>query len=141
MTRWWQRLFGRDEPETLDPNRSDLVVVAQCFDDSEACSTTLARASALNPDQPVLLRHYLRIPPEQVAQVCGIAAQDGYAAAPRTADPAPYELESLILQRVQLLDALHCSQERSRMVGLAQRHDGVADGWDAMQPGSATAHR
>jgi hypothetical protein len=141
VTRWWQRLFGRDEPEPLDPTRSDLVVVAQCFDDSEACSTTLARASALDPDQPVLLRHHLRIPPEQVAQVCGIAAQDGYAAAPRTENPGPYELESLILQRVQLLDALHCSQERSRMAGLAQRHDGVADGWDAMQPGSATAHR
>ncbi len=43
-------------------------------------------------------------------------------------------LRPLVLRRVQLLDALHCSQERSRMAGLAQRHDGFADGWDALQP-------
>ncbi|MEV2222077.1 hypothetical protein AB0E01_19655 [Nocardia vinacea] len=139
MTRWWQRLFGGNEPEPLDPTRSDLVVVAECFDDSEACSTTLARASALKADEPALLRHHLRIPPDRVDEVCAIAAQDGYAAAPRT--EGPHDLESLILQRVQLLDALHCSQERARMVGLAQRHDGVTDGWDALQPGSATAQR
>ncbi|MEV5839762.1 hypothetical protein [Nocardia sp. NPDC052112] len=137
MTRWWQRLFTRHEPEPLDPTRSDLVVVAECFDDSEACSTTLARASALKAGEPALLRHHLRIPPDRIDEVCAIAAQDGYAAAARNA--GPHELEALILQRVQLLDALHCSQERSRMVGLAQRHDGVADGWDALQPGSATA--
>lgn len=139
MTRWWQRLFGANEPEPLDPTRSDLVVVAECFDDSEACSTTLARASALKADEPALLRHHLRIPPDRVDEVCAIAAQDGYAAAPRA--EGPHDLESLILQRVQLLDALHCSQERARMVGLAQRHDGVTDGWDALQPGSATAQR
>ncbi|MBB5918013.1 hypothetical protein BJY24_006925 [Nocardia transvalensis] len=44
---------------------------------------------------------------------------------------------TLILQRVQVLDALHCSQERSRMAGLAQRHDGAALGWDALQPGDS----
>ncbi|MFI6368433.1 hypothetical protein ACIBG0_37565 [Nocardia sp. NPDC050630] len=139
MTRWWQRLFGAIEPEPLDPTRSDLVVVAECFDDSEACSTTLSRASALKADEPALLRHHLRIPPDRIDDVCAVAAQEGYAAAPRS--QGPYELESLILQRVQLLDALHCSQERNRMVGLAQRHDGVVDGWDALQPGSATTQR
>jgi hypothetical protein len=40
----------------------------------------------------------------------------------------------LVLQRVQVLDALHCSQERSRMAGLAQRRGGVALGWEALQP-------
>ncbi|MEV4239391.1 MULTISPECIES: hypothetical protein [unclassified Nocardia] len=139
MTWWWQRLFGGNEPEPLDPTRSDLVVVAECFDDSEGCSTTLSRATALQADAPALLRHHLRIPPDRIDEVCAIAAQDGYAAAPRT--EGPHELEALTLQRVQLLDALHCSQERARMVGLAQRHDGVADGWDALQPGSPTAQR
>ena len=43
------------------------------------------------------------------------------------------------LQRVQILDALHCSQERSRMAGLAQRRGGVVAGWDALQPGAPTA--
>jgi hypothetical protein len=40
----------------------------------------------------------------------------------------------VVLQRVQVLDALHCSQERSRMAGLAQRREGLALGWDALQP-------
>ncbi len=40
----------------------------------------------------------------------------------------------LVLERVQVLDALHCSQERSRMAGLAQRRGGVALGWEALQP-------
>ncbi|MGW0251633.1 hypothetical protein ACWDYH_33900 [Nocardia goodfellowii] len=129
----WRRLFGRGAPAALDPDRPDLVVVAASFDDAEACSAALARATALAPDAPVVLRHHLRIPAAQVGRVCEIAAQDGYSPAP--ADPAAdSELTTLILRRVQVLDALHCSQERSRMAGLAQRHDGFADGWDALQP-------
>lgn len=138
MAHWWQRIFGRGGPAPLDPTRADLVVVASSFDDAEACSTALERATALDADQPAVLRHHLRIPAEQVDRVCEIAAQDGYAPAPRIDGVGTDELGSLILQRVQLLDALHCSQEQSRMAGLAQRHDGIADGWDALQPGSAT---
>ncbi|WP_373290006.1 hypothetical protein [Longimycelium tulufanense] len=39
----------------------------------------------------------------------------------------------LVATRVQMLDALHCAQERSRMAGLAQRLGGEALGWDALQ--------
>ncbi|MEU1999617.1 hypothetical protein ABZ511_34735 [Nocardia gamkensis] len=131
----WRRLFRRDRPTALDPARADLVVVAACFDDTEACSAVLARATGLTPDAPAVLRHHLRIPPRHVPTVCAIAAQDGYSPAPQVGGPGSDELETVILQRVQLLDALHCSQERSRMAGLAQRHDGTADGWDALQPG------
>ncbi|WP_327114478.1 hypothetical protein OHB12_34635 [Nocardia sp. NBC_01730] len=132
--RPWRRMFGRGKRATLDPSRADLVVVASSFDDAEACSAALERATTLTPNAPAVLRHHLRIPPRHVETVCVIAAQDGYAPAPQVRGPRTDELETLILQRVQLLDALHCSQERSRMAGLAQRHDGSADGWDALQP-------
>ncbi|MER7454881.1 hypothetical protein ABTW96_31835 [Nocardia beijingensis] len=137
VTSRLRRLLRRDRPAALDPDRADLVVVASGFDDAEACSAALARATALTPDAPAVLRHHLRIPPRHVQAVCAIAAQDGYSPAPRVGDRGADEFETVILQRVQVLDALHCSQERSRMAGLAQRHDGVADGWDALQPGVA----
>ncbi|MEV0760933.1 hypothetical protein [Nocardia sp. NPDC050435] len=133
VTGLWRKLFGRAVEAPLDPDRSDLVVVAASFDDAEACSTALARAATLRADRPAVLRHHLRIPSAQVGRVCEIAAQEGYAPAAGV-NGADGDLEQLILQRVQLLDALHCSQERSRMAGLAQRHDGHADGWDALQP-------
>lgn len=136
--RWLGRMFGRGGPVPLDPSRADLVVVAASFDDAEACSAALARATELVPDADAVLRHHLRIPPGQVAAVCAIAAQDGYAPAPQVGGTGTEPLETVILQRVQVLDALHCSQERSRMAGLAQRHEGTADGWDALQPRPAT---
>jgi hypothetical protein len=43
-------------------------------------------------------------------------------------------LTALVLQRTQVLDAMHCAQEKSRMVSLAQRLGGTALGWDALQP-------
>ncbi|MGY2149678.1 hypothetical protein ACW9HM_09420 [Nocardia gipuzkoensis] len=133
-SRLWRRLLRRDRQTALDPHRADLVVVASGFDDAEACSTALARATGLMPDAPAVLRHHLRIPPQHVETVCAIAAQDGYSPAHQVGGPGADALETVILQRVQLLDALHCAQERSRMAGLAQRHDGTADGWDALQP-------
>ncbi|WP_067655139.1 hypothetical protein [Nocardia harenae] len=126
---WWRRLFGAAKAAGLDPARPDLVVVASSFDDAEACSAALKRGDRFVPADEVVLRHHLRVPGEHVARVCELAAQDGYAPA-QTDEPG-----LLLLQRVQVLDALHCSQERSRMAGLAQRHDGVAEGWEALQPG------
>ncbi|MFC8044361.1 hypothetical protein [Nocardia sp. NPDC057353] len=126
---WWRRLFGGSTTPPLDPARPDLVVVAASFDDAEACSAALERADRFAPGAEVVLRHHLRIPAEHVARVCELAAQDGYAPA-EAGEPG-----LLLLQRVQVLDALHCSQERSRMAGLAQRHEGSADGWEALQPG------
>lgn len=130
--KWWQRLLGRNAVAELDPARPDLVVVASSFDDSEACSAALGKALDWTVDEPVVLRHHLRVPAGQVNAVQIIAAQDGYnTGSLHDGDPA-----KLVLQRVQVLDALHCSQERSRMAGLAQRHDGDVLGWDALQPAS-----
>ncbi|MEV0856874.1 hypothetical protein [Nocardia fluminea] len=131
VVRMWRRLFGGQARE-LDPWRDDLVVVASSFDDVEACSTVLDRATALDREADAVLRHHLRLPAEQLAAACEIAGYDGYERA-EAASPAE-DLVPIILQRVQRLDPLTCSQERSRMAGLAQRHDGVADGWDALQP-------
>ena len=144
--RWWQRWRrARPEPE-LDPSRPDLVVVASCFDDAEAASATLERASSTSPrwepSAQAVLRHHLLLPEAQVADAVAVAGQDGYREAtsgPPAEQPVPGstglpDVRPLVLERVQVLDALHCSQERSRMAGLAQRRDGVALGWDALQP-------
>ncbi|MTE14045.1 hypothetical protein [Nocardia aurantiaca] len=127
---WWQRLLGRGGTTKLDPARPDLVVVASSFDDAEACSTALGKALDWSADQPVVLRHHLRVPVGQVNAVQVIAAQIGYdTASVDGADPA-----NLVLQRVQVLDALHCSQERARIAAVAHRHEGDVLGWDALQP-------
>jgi len=137
---WIRRLFGRRiRSVPLDPVRADLVVVASCFDDAEACSTALDRGArtppALDPAAEVLLRHHLRLPASEVEDAGAIAGQDGYVLA---GEPAASDGQvDVLLQRVQVLDALHCSQERSRMAGLAQRSGGTVLGWDALQPDPA----
>ncbi|MFF2087567.1 hypothetical protein ACFVVM_27650 [Nocardia sp. NPDC058176] len=139
VVRMWRRLFG-GEAQALDPARTDLVVVASSFDDAEAGSTALNRAVDLDRDADAVLRHHLRLPAGQIEAACEIAGYDGYVraeavpAAEGGPDAAGSELVPVVLQRVQRLDPLSCSQERSRMAGLAQRHDGIADGWDALQP-------
>ncbi|MBU3064016.1 hypothetical protein KO481_21095 [Nocardia sp. NEAU-G5] len=139
----WRRLLGRDETTAWDPARGDLVVVVSSFDDAESCSAALERAVSWTAAAPALLRHHLRIPAEQVEAVVAIAAQDDYSPAgaaapdPELVIPGPENgatTVDLLLQRVLVLDALHCSQERSRMAGLAQRHEGSVSGWDALQP-------
>lgn len=132
-------LSGRS-PEPLDRTRADLVVVVSGFDDVEACSTALERGAAGTPawipESDALLRHHLLLPADAVADAVDIAAQDGYT--PTSApEPADGGMLLLRLERVQVLDALHCSQERSRMAGLAQRHGGTVLGWEGLQPPAA----
>ncbi|MFD5809758.1 hypothetical protein [Rhodococcus aetherivorans] len=132
-----RRAFSRRGPEPLDPARPDLVVVVSSFDDVEACSTALERGAATepawSPESEAVLRHHLELPADSVERAIALAAQDGYAPA-QPGNPAGPGLQAVLLQRVQVLDALHCSQERSRMAGLAQRLGGTALGWDALQP-------
>lgn len=124
--------FGGGGPEPLDPGRTDLVVVVHGFDEVQACSVALAASPDWVADAPALLRHHLVLPHGTVAQAAATAAQDGYAPDARPSA----EGADLVLVRVQVLDALHCSQERSRMAGLAQRLGGHVLGWDALQPGA-----
>ena len=53
---------------------------------------------------------------------------------PEDVTPTVENSVRVVFERVQVLDALHCSQERSRMAGLAQRLGGSVAGWDALQP-------
>lgn len=144
----WRRFTNQGAVPELDPARTDLVVVVSSFDDAEACSAALARAVGWRPPEQALLRHHLRVPASSREAVTAIAAQDDYDAySPAAPARAPERAHTgsappgdtsdhieLVLQRVQILDTLHCSQECSRMAGLAQRHDGTVLGWDALQP-------
>ncbi len=127
--------------EPLDRDRPDLVVVVSSFDDAEACSSALARGTESEPywseSEEAVLRHHLTIPADGVDRAVELAAQDGYTVAVASADTptaADGHHRALVLQRVQILDAMHCAQEKSRMVSLAQRLGGTAHGWDALQP-------
>ncbi len=142
---WFRRLFSRSTAERLDPTREDLVIVASCFDDARACSAVLDDAARTPPAwtaaSDVLLRHHLLLPAHEVEDAASVAAQDGYEVGPSVEPPdspgyrpVVHGGVPLVLQRVQVLDALHCSQERSRMAGLAQRRGGAVLGWDALQP-------
>ncbi|WP_226437219.1 MULTISPECIES: hypothetical protein [Rhodococcus] len=143
----WARLrtwVTGNRTEPLDPTRTDLVIVVASFDDAEACSTALERGADGTPrwteDAEAVLRHHLELPIAAVDEAIALAGQDGYVRVPATggpSDPEPADRVSLILQRVQVLDALHCAQEKSRMASLAQRLGGDAHGWDALQPGTA----
>ncbi|MGF7124489.1 hypothetical protein [Rhodococcus sp. AG1013] len=141
VARWINGLLSRSEPAPLDRTRPDLVVVVSGFDDAEASSTVLERGAggdpAWIPEAEAVLRHHLRLPVAEVRDAVAVAAQDGYELAgdPESADDGTV---SVVLERVQILDALHCSQERSRMAGLAQRWGGTALGWEGLQPPSAS---
>ncbi|MEE2031551.1 hypothetical protein [Rhodococcus chondri] len=143
VTGIWQRLrslLGGGRSEPLDPHRTDLVVVVSSFDDAEACSTVLDRGAMAAPqwipDEEAVLRHHLELPAGAVEEAAALAGQDGYLPALSAGGAAvPKGRAALVLQRVQILDALHCAQEKSRMVSLAQRLGGTALGWDALQPG------
>ncbi|MEO6091313.1 MAG: ribonuclease E inhibitor RraB [Umezawaea sp.] len=128
LDRLRERLSGSREPELLTDSPG-LVVVVEAFDPAEADSAVLARSPRWRPDRPAVLRHHLVLPPDQVERAAALLAQDGYELRP--SDRGPGHLDAV---RVQVLDALHCAQERSRMAGLAQRLGGDAPGWDALQP-------
>ncbi|MFF3179250.1 hypothetical protein [Rhodococcus pyridinivorans] len=137
---WLRSLIGR-RSEPLDANRPDLVVVVSSFDDAEACSTALKRAAEATPvwqaEDEAVLRHHLALPADRVDRAAELAGQDGYVVAGTGDGNVPAAAvagASVILQRVQVLDALHCAQEKSRMASLAQRLGGTALGWDALQP-------
>ncbi|WP_296390850.1 hypothetical protein [Williamsia sp.] len=146
-----RRLLGRlggggaadAELTATDP---DLIVVAQSFDDSAASSAVLEDSQWRSAEQAVV-RHILAVPEGRVGEAVATAAQDGYeqvdvsgvaevAQGPGvsgTSAAGVGEHTLLGLARPQLVDALHCSQERSRMAGLGARHDGTVLGWQVLQ--------
>ncbi|HEY3464255.1 MAG TPA: hypothetical protein VGL47_03935 [Amycolatopsis sp.] len=125
------KLVKRHETPALGPDDPGLAIVAEAFDPAVADSAVLAGSPAWVAAAPAVLRHHLLLPPDRLAEAASILAQDGY----ELREQAPSEgLARVLAVRVQVLDALHCAQERSRMAGLAQRLGGDALGWDAQQP-------
>jgi hypothetical protein len=120
----------------LSADDPSLVITAESFDDAEAASAVLTD-SAWRADEQSVLRHLLVLPSVTVDRALELAAQDHYGRVP-ISTPVPVEPgpgdEVVALARVQLIDALHVSQERSRMAGLAQRLGGSAAGWQVLQP-------
>ncbi|GAA1482852.1 hypothetical protein GCM10009624_32920 [Gordonia sinesedis] len=123
----------RDEPgpSVGDPR---LAVVAESYDDAVAGSAVLDTAE-WRPEAQTVLRHHLVLPPRAIEPATATAAldeyvldTDGVVAAASTAGVTP-----VAFARVQLVDALHLAQERSRMAGLAARHGGTVTGWQLLQ--------
>ncbi|MEJ2858074.1 MULTISPECIES: hypothetical protein [unclassified Saccharothrix] len=123
LGRLRDRLSRKGEP-ALEIDSPGLVVVAEAFDIAEADSAVLARSSDLRTTEPAVLRHHLTLPPDQVERARELLAPDGWTLVPGEVSHA---------LRVQVLTALSCAQERSRMASLAQRLGGDWIGWDALQ--------
>ncbi|MBE8524993.1 hypothetical protein ILP97_47240 [Amycolatopsis sp. H6(2020)] len=124
-------LVKKHEAPGLTPDAPGLEIVAEAFDPVVADSAVLAGSPAWVSTAPAVLRHHLLLPPDRLEEAASILAQDGYELREQSPSGA---LARVLAVRVQVLDALHCAQERSRMAGLAQRLGGDALGWDALQP-------
>ncbi|MGW1679000.1 hypothetical protein [Saccharopolyspora sp. NPDC002376] len=136
--RWSAFLAARRDRHkpVISADDPALRVVVIAYDETEAASTALARADEWQPGLPAVLRHHLTLPDHTIEEARVLLAADGWELRPggRGAEDGGPELTAMIALRVQELDALHCSQESSRMAGLAQRHGGQVHGWDALQP-------
>lgn len=137
------RRGGRGTPAP-DWNDPALIVVVSAFDETEAASAVLARSRQWVPEDAAVLRHHVLLPQESIGRAAELLEQDGWRLRPDPGDgPVPFGAapepgeQRLFAERVQKLDALHCSQESSRMAGLAQRLHGRAVGWVALQNGPA----
>ncbi|MEA5364640.1 hypothetical protein VA596_34270 [Amycolatopsis sp., V23-08] len=124
-------LVKKGETAVLTPDTPGLKIVAEAFDPVVADSAVLAGSPSWVSAAPAVLRHHLLLPPGRLAEAAAVLAQDGYELREESPDGG---LTRVLAVRVQVLDALHCAQERSRMAGLAQRLGGDALGWDALQP-------
>lgn len=119
--------------EELTPGHPDLVPVAQSDDDAAASSSVLDAAEAFDPEAQSVLLHVLELPPGGVEEVLRLVAQDRYERVLSDGPPDAPGLETVAVARVQKVDALHVSQERSRMAGVTARHGGRAVLWRVLQ--------
>ncbi|NDZ95495.1 hypothetical protein G3I13_15145 [Streptomyces sp. SID6673] len=135
--RMRQRLSGRGSGGVpLGVDDADLIVVAES-DDETAASSAVLDESAWRPGDDVVLRHILRVPVSRVDDAVATAALDGYERLDDVlgrADGGGIDgTVVVVLGRRQTLDAMHLSQERSRMAGLGARHGGSVLRWQVLQ--------
>ena len=129
------RLLGRLSTRTVEeltPGDPGLVPVAGSGDDAAASSSVLDASPDFDPEAQSVLRHVLELPPGEVDEVLRLVAQDRYERVPDGA-PSGDGLETVAVARVQRVDALHVSQERSRVAGVTARHGGRAVSWQVLQ--------
>lgn len=150
----WRSLLRREQHEApLTVDEPGLEVVAQGWDEAVAGSEILDAAHRWHPDAQAVLRHLLVLPSERIADAAATAALDGYSradadtdggtgvdvnseadeAAPDSLPGGPLTSTRVEFERVQLVDARHLAQERSRMASLAARHGGTVLGWQIRQ--------
>ena len=122
-------LLGRRQELAFDLDNPDLNLVAEAYDAAEADSAVLARSPRWRAEEMAVLRHHLVLPAAAVERARELLAQDGWELRVVEAGD-PCRLHAL---RAQVVTALSCAQERSRMAGLAQRLGGDALGWDCLQ--------
>lgn len=133
------RRLLRRPTEEITPGDPGLVPVAGSADDAVAASAVLDAAEAFDPEAQSVLRHLLELPAGNVDEVLRLVGQDNYVRVPDAdsvdagpVDPGP-GCELVAVARVQKVDALHVSQERSRMAGVTARHGGRALLWQVLQ--------
>jgi hypothetical protein len=128
----FRSLFGRAEPTPLSVDDPDLVVVAASFDPAEAASTVLTGSTGWRQEEEAVLRHHLLLPADRAGEAAELIGQDGYdLRGPLAESDGGARFHAV---RAQVLTALDCARERSRMASLAQRLGGDAPGWDVLQP-------
>lgn len=140
------RLLRRSVDE-LTHDDPELVPVAGSDDDAVASSAVLDGADGFDPEAQSVLLHVLELPPDSVGEVLRLVGQDRYERVPvsvtdevgvtnpeaRSDGRGREGLEAVAVARVQRIDALHVSQERSRMAGVTARHGGRALSWTVLQ--------
>ncbi|WP_151901782.1 hypothetical protein [Tsukamurella tyrosinosolvens] len=119
--------------EELTPGHPGLVPVAESGDDAAASSSVLDAAEGFDPDAQSVLLHVLEVPPAEVDEVLRLVGQDRYERVAAGGAPGLPGMETVAVARVQRVDALHVSQERSRMAGVTARHGGSAVLWQVLQ--------
>lgn len=135
--RFFRWLRKSRKPPVISVDDPHLSVVVRSFDDAEAASAVLNAAQPWDPDEPAVLRHHLRLPAGELDRARAPLEADGWTLrADADGDDQGSSTELMIsvtALQVRKLDALRCSQESSRMAGLAQRLGGTSLGWDALQ--------
>ena len=122
-------LFGRRAELPFDLDNPALEIVAEAFDPAESDSAVLARSPRLRAAERAVLRHHLELPAAAVERARELLAPDGWELrVVETGEPV-----RLYALRAQVITALSCAQERSRMASLALRLGGDAKGWDCLQ--------
>lgn len=142
---WFRRRRGGSKA-TLDLYDPSLTVTVTGYDPALSCGAALAAAGIQAADAGVraVLRQLVVVPPARLDEFLAAAELDGYTAVDSDApagvwpaeaiDPPSGGAVAVTLCRAMELTGLACSQEQSRIAGLAQRYGGDAVGWDGLRP-------